>query len=1077
MHLTNNTFDTLDTTLAKFSEHASPAPLVSKVLSDVKTALRELCPRAKSLSEAATLSEHVQAAIESIEGVRSAALLLIRCLGVPGALPDDDHRGGPHIQRKVIALVEKGTPDIANIIRMAERKLTFEKVDVLRSVHTRVVSLLEPLSKLPTNPSEFASRRQEVIKILKNDLLKAYLNPYGLAEVSNALREVQNSICQLLDVTGANFGQKLQEIVDTFEREKLNCGGRSNFLYNDVFAKFLDIVQSVISNIDRDSVGRFACVIRPKKATPQLLERRYPLHEPDRLVRVKIPIVNDGPGIAVETVAQFATNGNVLLGSEKIDIGTVPPGEVSINVEMLVGSQIKQLTIYTELSWRNARSAERQSISFDTVIAAQKVDIDWDELELSDPYSTEVAHGNEFVGRRRKVLALVNRFRKARMQSSYVTGQKRVGKTSLAFAVQDVLQGESAREEDISVIYLEYGDYARKDADGTVEALGDAIAERLLRDIPGEQRPANVNFSGTLAPLNQIAQKLLSLYPARKYLVVLDEFDEIHPEMYRFGALAEAFFSNLRTLSAKPNIALMLVGGENMPFIIGAQGDQLNKFVHEPLDYFSRSEEWDDFCELAKLNQLSPLTWHESALVQLFSYTNGHPYYTKLICARIFQNAIADRDAEVTADEVQRALPALITSLDTNAFAHFWKDGIASGREEAEVTALKRCRVLVAIARARRRGLALTSENIVECRATTALPSGEIVPLLTDFCRREILREKGREYEFVLPIFEQWLVANGMSKLVTDTLGDDMADALQSAEDQAFVSPPEIAKLVESWPTYRGRRVTSEDVRGWIQQRHSFQEQRLLFKLLQNVRFVSEEEIREKLRTAHSLVKRHTSAFTPESRAHRRYDIVVSYVDGSAKSGSRYADRYAEENLISTTSVFGSEGFSQWISEYEEKRGITVNGIVVIDDIAATGAGLSANVEKFVHLNAQFLKDRSITVVVVTLLATREADGRLRESLSKMHGVDIDFRTCEVLEDRHFAFRPNNGIWEDQTEADRAKDLVTTLGREIYKNDPLGFGDLGLLVVFNDTCPNNSLPILHAGKTPTWNPLFERPKN
>ncbi|RUU22748.1 hypothetical protein EOD10_05775 [Mesorhizobium sp. M7A.T.Ca.TU.009.01.3.2] len=271
--------------------------------------------------------------------------------------------------------------------------------------------------------------------------------------------------------------------------------------------------------------------------------------------------------------------------------------------------------------------------------------------------------------------------------------------------------------------------------------------------------------------------------------------------------------------------------------------------------------------------------------------------------------------------------------------------------------------------------------------------------------------------------------------------------------------------------------MTSEDVRSWIQQRQSFQEQRLLFKLLQNLRFVSEDETREKLRTAHSIVKRYTSPFTPESRTHRRYDIVVSYVDGPAKSGSRYADRYAEENLISTTSVIGSEGFSQRISEYEEKRGITVNGVVIIDDIAATGAGLSENVEKFVQSNAQILKDRSITVVVVTLLATREADARLRESLSRMHGVDIDFRTCEVLEDRHFAFRPNNGIWADQTEADRAKNLVTTLGREIYKNEPLGFGDMGLLVVFNDTCPNNSLPILHASKTSTWNALFERPKN
>ena len=130
--------------------------------------------------------------------------------------------------------------------------------------------------------------------------------------------------------------------------------------------------------------------------------------------------------------------------------------------------------------------------------------------------------------------------------------------------------------------------------------------------------------------------------------------------MYRYGPLAEAFFSNLRTLSAKSNIAVMLVGGENMPFIMSAQGDQLNKFVKEPLDYFSRADEWDDFCDLAKQNGKVPLNWYESALTELFNFTNGHPYYTKLLCARIFRTAVSERDTEITSEEVRRTAIGLI---------------------------------------------------------------------------------------------------------------------------------------------------------------------------------------------------------------------------------------------------------------------------------------------------------------------------------------------------------------------------------------------------------------------------------
>jgi hypothetical protein len=204
---------------------------------------------------------------------------------------------------------------------------------------------------------------------------------------------------------------------------------------------------------------------------------------------------------------------------------------------------------------------------------------------------------------------------------------------------------------------------------------------------------------------------------------------------------------------------------------------------------------------------------------------------------------------------------------------------------------------------------------------------------------------------------------------------------------------------------------------------------------------------------------------------------MVTYVDGPAKSGSRYADRYAEENLISTSCVVDPKGFSERGLEHEEKRNITVNGVIIIDDIAATGRTLAGNIDKFIRDNLRFLQDRNITTVAVALLATREGDEYIRATLQRIRGAEIDFRSCEIIQDRHFAFRRGNGIWSSQDEADRAKALVSEIGSGIYKNDPLGFGGLGLLVVFYDTCPNNTLPLLHGGRTSGWLPLFDRPKN
>jgi hypoxanthine phosphoribosyltransferase len=283
--------------------------------------------------------------------------------------------------------------------------------------------------------------------------------------------------------------------------------------------------------------------------------------------------------------------------------------------------------------------------------------------------------------------------------------------------------------------------------------------------------------------------------------------------------------------------------------------------------------------------------------------------------------------------------------------------------------------------------------------------------------------------------------------------------------------------LIVNWPLYRGHRITNEDVRNWIGQRKSFREQRLLFKLLQNVRFVSEEEVREKVRIAHSIVKKHTTPFTPETRSQRRFDVIVTYVDGPGKSGSRYADRYAEENLISTTCVADPKYFSEKVIEHEEKRGVVINGVVIIDDIVATGNSLAENIETFVKNNAQFVKDRNISVVAVSLLSTREGDERVRRALHRIKGVDVDFRACEIIENRYYAFGSNNNIWSSAEEAEQAKDMIRGIGLQLSKTAPLGFGDLGLVVVFYDTCLNNTLPILHAGKSSVWSPLFERAKN
>ncbi len=104
--------------------------------------------------------------------------------------------------------------------------------------------------------------------------------------------------------------------------------------------------------------------------------------------------------------------------------------------------------------------------------------------------------------------------------------------------------------------------------------------------LPGATTVPAVEFKGSLAPLTTLAELALSACPERKFVIIVDEFDEIYSELYVSGPLAETLFWNIRALTNYSNICMILVGGENMPFIMDRQEPKLNKLANESLDCY-----------------------------------------------------------------------------------------------------------------------------------------------------------------------------------------------------------------------------------------------------------------------------------------------------------------------------------------------------------------------------------------------------------------------------------------------------------------------------------------------------------
>ncbi|NWB30512.1 phosphoribosyltransferase-like protein [Pseudomonas gingeri] len=1014
--------------------------------------------------------ERVLGKIETAsEGHRTAVLLLIRALSVEGLLQLEE----PHSQipRKIINLVETHTPEIKKQCRL-ERQQTFEKIHLIKAFHGRACDNLKILSGLPNELGGIGNQRDLILKALRQGQFQSYLQPFNYSIIKPRLEIICEKIYLLNSCVGAGYKEIFDDLCLLVSNTQDALRVYTSFLSRDFVKPFLASVSIALDNIKDTSSSQFKSVIEPLRNPPKAAAKRYPLHQEDKSLIISIPMINKGPSTAIDVRVEVdcgADNQSLIFDNEQLHLGDVPVGEFSISVRACVVSSSKLIKMTIQINWREVFD-ESDGTIFDVHVEGQDPDVDWSSLERLEPYSLEVAEGEMFVGRTVKVSAIGNKLLKKPMASTYITGQKRIGKTSLARAVLNYLEQQSS---DFRTLYLEYGEYCSTSPEKTLKSLGENIYAFLHDSLPAADS-FDPDFTESISALNQSARLLEKKHPQLRFIIVLDEFDEIHPEMYRIGPLAETFFANLRTLAAKNNLAFILVGGERMPFIIGAQGDQLNKFSREPLDFFSRVSEWNEYVELVTKPVEGKLNWDDAAINFLFTLTNGHPYYTKLLCSKIVSDATVERDTEIIVSDVEHGLSILLSELDTNSFAHMWKDGINAEREQAEVTELKRLRALVSIGRALRSknpSISGVKDNIDRVR----LQEHEVQPLIDDFLRRDILRERHGELYFTVPIFQRWLMDFGVSKLITSTYADELEAGIKEAEDQAFVKSGEIQELTDTWPLYKSQKISSEHVRAWLDQVGDFQDQRLLFKILQNIRFFSSAEIEEKFKDAHDrFVRPIIGAATMTRRTDKRSDVWISYVDGVGKSGAQCARDYAKINSISTTRIIEPANIFKRLSGKEVSQYDAPKAVIIIDDVVGTGKTLSDGLSDFTSTCGEFLERLNVPVLVVMLISTEEGERKIEKDNIF---YNIKYHVCEYLSHDAYAF-PNedNGLWSSDEEKFRAKALCSKIGLRLYKS-PLGYKDQGLLLVLPYTCPNNSLPILFKSSvdSPPWNALFLRP--
>jgi hypothetical protein len=957
---------------------------------------------------------------------------------------------------------------------------TYQKQSKLASVFPEREKELSTLIATPSTlealiNSNFHERFMGAIKNRKTQqLIWPFLPPHLLDSELNHIFKVVKYYFTTVNTQPTKMFEVYEESCEELHNYRIKAEGYGTRYSREYLAgiaqRLLDLLHQHSSNYPMS---------KPARLSISTSEKKYPFAIPGSHLLLGFTITNTGPGHARDVSMSVELEDAESIQLEKAEAYLGHLEVSSINVELpaqVVQPATSPVSGMIQVQWTNFDKSPGIELT-DFELLGQRADVDWEKLRREDPYSLDpVETEDQLVGRQDILAQLIAQTDTGRLGSFYIHGQKRVGKTSIVRTLATRLA--ALYTHDFQVVYLEAGDYVKNSAQQTTEELGRQLCRKIQRaDSRFSALEIPAFTDGALSPLSSFLDDVLYTVPGYRILFILDEFDWLPHELYQRGPVGDAFFLTLKSISSKPPFGFILVGGEKMEFVISYQGININKFEPIQVDYFDRERHWTDFQDLVRKPTQAYLEFSDAALLSLYDQTAGNPYFTKLICRVLFKRLVDRRDCHVTPREVMEAINPTLDAvgsgrLENNSFQHFWDDGLFDAGPRLEERSIARRKVLVMLAESFNQQNEASTAEILRRAPAYHLQEADVRAELKDFVRRQVLLLRGDIYTCRVPFFASWLKARGIHDIITTFADLDLAQAKMLEEEGAYVKPQEILALLQQRAfRYRGLSLTEDGVRAWLEQFRSNRERRLMFHILENLTFYNRDHVRGKLKEAHGIVRRGLVRRIEEGQRKRR-DILVSYLDSPGKSGANYARLYADENDIYYENVVER---GKLCSALERTH---AQALVFIDDFIGTGKSAC---KYFTQLDKEchdLLCRTPVRLFFIAICAFAEGKAEVERLVSEL-GLPIQIHVCDSLDDSARCFHETSHIFPHPEEREAAKQIALRYGLDIVKEmasedmKPLGFGDSQATVVFEDSCPNNTLPILWA-KTPTWNPLFKR---
>ncbi|WP_428422649.1 phosphoribosyltransferase-like protein [Methylibium sp.] len=1031
------------------------------------------------------------------------------------------------------ASTREAVPDVESLSELAGRVESFSAPN-LASAFVNALSRLEDVSdELPDAARDFAYRLREDVSVAYGVEKRSPLDTCraALVKLGDSLSEATSSVGRFLRTTPATakaasidvlkVAHRLQPFVVPAERQFLRD---LEMLIGPAFRKFceacerdddvevirrapemlenvriqrpgandprrrsriwLSLVQPVLDHVGslvEDATSRGEVALAPALALRNH-STKADLRAAGSELNLSFSLVNRGRGHAhdVSLRRSGVPDGVRLAVAEPSGPFDVPPnGEQLIRLRLMLDAARETLDVPIE--WVCQTSAGKPSSVADRLEVSQQVtEPDWQALLASPPYSLNpIRRPDRLYGREPSLRKL--RLAAMAGASTFVWGQKRIGKTSLL----QVLAAELGARPDFTCVLLRMGELVSLH-EGQIAHL---IAQRLVQKAGSSvQVPSEAEFGAGLSKLIPFAEALVAANSGHKFLVIIDEFDDLDAAFYT-GERGKQFVKALRSIS-EVGLTFFFVGSERMEAIYGRHQSDLNKWINIRLD---RIDSRADCRALIAEPVAGVIEFAPEAIDFITDFTAGNPFYIHNFCYQVFERCLQEHRTFIDDNDTHAVREQLLRALGPTNFAHLWEDNPVLDVLEKRRESAENCIALGCVAVMGGRYEAL--EEIQEIQESLPIAvedraSGSDLRRACDrLVRRGVLvpQKSGDGFVVALPIFREWLGENAVSKLVPlwvdhmATVRRELAGAegaapsVEPVDSGVFPISEDYLLAVAQRLVYCGKQKDVADIRLWLRQFDDDGRIEIAFLLLRRIAergFINEGMRALGLQRLEEMVNARRLTIgvgTWQIVRNRRDNLALGYLDSDHKSGATTA-RELQKSLRPGKCTSAAE-LDGWMRSHAESDAM----VVIADDFAGTGQTLVEGMTKFKARVGEPTWQRYVGEHRISLYVMFAFPEALEAARQSFPGVDVVAAT--LLGDDLRACDEGSDIFAEDSERRFAKEILQQLGRELSPRAPLGHGDMGALVVFHNTTPNNTLPIFWrsgvVGERP-WRALFPR---